>query len=239
MTPQMNSFAAYASQTAAAPVANVVVRQPASGNDRAGRAISATAEHQAERARANQALNQQLLGWLGEIAAGDQAAFTQLYDQTNRPVFALAQRILSDRESAEEVTLDVFMQVWRQAASYDTGRGTPLAWLMMMTRSRAIDRLRSATVYRTRESEDLERVSLTAAVDEESPEAASIFTQRRRLVRAALAHLTPAQRTLIEAAFFEGLSHTELAERFQLPLGTVKTRIRTGLLVLRQHLPEQ
>lgn len=185
--------------------------------------------------QANQALNQTLLKLLGNIAAGDQAAFSQLYDQTNRAVFGLALRILSDRETAEEVTLDVFMQVWRQAANYDLSRGTPLAWLMMMTRSRAIDRLRSAT-HRTHETDDLETVSLTSAVDADTPEEASIFAERRKQVRAALRKLTNEQRLLIETAFFEGLSHSEIAERFQLPLGTVKTRIRAGIAVLRKHL---
>lgn len=191
-----------------------------------------------ERTQANQALNQTLLQLLADIAEGEQAAFSRLYDQTNRAVFGLALRILSDRETAEEVTLDVFLQVWRQAASYDLSRGTPLAWLMMMTRSRAIDRLRSAT-HRTHETDDLETVSLTTAADEATPEEASIFAERRKQVRAALTKLTNDQRVLLETAYFEGLSHAEIAQRFQLPLGTVKTRIRAGMLLLRKHLSAQ
>lgn len=191
-----------------------------------------------ERGHANQSLNQALLKLLGDIAAGEQAAFSQLYDQTNRAVFGLALRILGDRETAEEVMLDVFLQVWRQAANYDLSRGTPLAWLMMMTRSRAIDRLRAAS-HRVHETDDLETVSLTTAAEEDDPEAASIFAERRKLVRAALGNLNKEQRLLIETAFFEGLSHAEIAERFRLPLGTVKTRIRAGMLVLRKHLSNQ
>lgn len=192
----------------------------------------------AERGQANQALNQTLLKLLAGIAAGEQAGFSELYDQTNRAVFGLALRILGERETAEEVMLDVFMQVWRQAGSYDFSRGTPLAWMMMLTRSRAIDRVRAAT-HRTHETDNLETVSLTAATDEVDPEAASLFAERRKMVRTALTKLTHEQRLLIETAFFEGLSHSEIAERYQLPLGTVKTRIRAGMLVLRKHLSEQ
>lgn len=192
----------------------------------------------AERGQANQALNQTLLKLLAGIAAGEQAGFSELYDQTNRAVFGLALRILGERETAEEVMLDVFMQVWRQAGSYDFSRGTPLAWMMMLTRSRAIDRVRAAT-HRTHETDNLETISLTAASDEVDPEAASLFAERRKMVRTALTKLTHEQRLLIETAFFEGLSHSEIAERYQLPLGTVKTRIRAGMLVLRKHLSEQ
>jgi RNA polymerase sigma-70 factor (ECF subfamily) len=110
-----------------------------------------------------------------------------------------------------------------------------LAWLMTMARTRALDRMR-ASGYQARENEDLEIVSLTHASDDDSPEETSLLNERQRLVRAALAQLSPEQRSLIETAYFDGLSHSELAERFDLPLGTVKTRIRSGMLVLRKEL---
>ena len=158
----------------------------------------------------------------------------ELYDQTNRLVFSLAVRILNDKAAAEEVTLDVFLQVWRQAASFSESRGTPLAWLMTITRTRAIDRLRSsARNWRASDGlDDIGNVSARAA----SPEEASLIQERRSVVRAALSELAAEQRVLIETAYFEGMSHTEIAAKFNLPLGTVKTRIRAGMSTLRGML---
>jgi RNA polymerase sigma-70 factor (ECF subfamily) len=181
------------------------------------------------------ALQKRFAAWMQAIAAGDQTAFTQFYDATNQQVYGLLLRMLKNRATAEEVLLDVFMQAWRQAASYETTRGSVLAWLMTIARTRALDRMR-ASGYQARENEDLEIVSLTHASDDDSPEETSLLNERQRLVRAALAQLSPEQRSLIETAYFDGLSHSELAERFDLPLGTVKTRIRSGMLVLRKAL---
>jgi RNA polymerase sigma-70 factor, ECF subfamily len=181
------------------------------------------------------ALQKQLEQWMRASAAGDQAGFTKFYDATQRQVYGLLMRMLKNPASAEEVMLDVYLQVWRQAASYDTSRGSVLAWLMTITRSRALDRLR-ASANQMRESDDLETVSLTVAAETDTPEESSLLNERSKLVRQALAQLTPEQRLLIETAYFEGLSHGELAERFALPLGTVKTRIRSGMTVLRKEL---
>ena len=180
-------------------------------------------------------VNQQLRGWMQDIAAGDQAVFTQLYDQTNRQIYGFLVRMLKNPAVAEDVLLNVYVQVWRQAAHYDQARGAVLSWLMTIARSRALDHLRAAR-YQQYESQDLEIVSLTVATENVTPEEGSLLGERQQLLRAALTHLTPEQRTLIETAYFEGLSHSELAERFDLPLGTVKTRIRSGMSVLRKEL---
>lgn len=177
--------------------------------------------------------DQQLNELLSAIANGDQNAFTRFYDQTNRLVFGLAVRILGNRETAEETTSDIYMQVWRQAANFELMRGTALSWLMTIARTRSIDRLRSAS-YLRQETETLDTV-VQYADHSDSPEKMSIYAERRQQVRDALNQLSPEQRVLIEAAYFEGLSQTELAERFALPLGTVKTRVRAGMVILKKH----
>ncbi len=180
---------------------------------------------------------QKLVELMEGIAQGNQDAFASFYDQTQRLVFGLALRILNNRGIAEEVTTDVYMQVWRQAVNFETMRGTPLSWLMTIARTRSIDRLRAST-YLRQENETLEVVAQTVSTAE-NPEKVSLYTERQKLVRAALHQLTPEQRRLIEAAYFEGLSQAELAEKFVLPLGTVKTRVRAGMLVLKKHLSAQ
>jgi len=171
---------------------------------------------------------------ISAIASGDQAAMGTLYDATSRVVFGLALRILNDRATAEEVMLDVYTQVWRQAGSYDLQRGSAMAWLMTITRSRAIDRLRSGWQDRQRR-EPLETVGDVRAGDS-SPEEATEISERRVLVRQALGSISPEQRELIELAYYGGLSHSEIALQTSLPLGTVKTRIRLGMLKLREML---
>ncbi len=164
------------------------------------------------------------------VARGEQSALAVLYDSTSRMVLGLALRILGDRYSAEEVLLDVYTQVWRQASSFDVNRGLPLAWLMTITRTRAIDRLRSGKHYQQR------REPLDLVMDERSaqpnPEEASATSERQALVRSALESLSPEQREVIELAYYLGLSHSEIAARLGLPLGTVKTRARLGMMKL-------
>lgn len=178
--------------------------------------------------------DQEWIVLLGEIAAGNQAALGTFYDATNRVVFGLIQRILNDPATAEEVLLDVYKQVWRQAASYDRARGTPLAWLMTIARSRAIDRLRAGWQEQQRK-EPLD--SANDARDETAgPEESTALAERRKLVREAMRALAPEQRKLIEMAYYGGLSHSEIALQTALPLGTVKTRIRLGMLRLKDLL---
>ncbi|NGZ03164.1 MAG: hypothetical protein CV090_08950 [Nitrospira sp. WS238] len=167
-------------------------------------------------------------------AEGDQTALATLYDRTSPQVFGLILKILNNREAAEEVTLDVYAQVWRQAHTYDRTRGAPGAWLMMLARTRAIDRFRSGAAERGR-MESLDAATLFASADD-SPEQDVEGQERRRYVQAALAGLTAEQRQTIALAYFYGLSQSEIADKLQLPLGTVKTRMRLGMIKLREAL---
>jgi len=169
-----------------------------------------------------------------QIASGDQDALGSLYDSTNRAVFGLIVRVLNDPSAAEEVVLEVYTQVWRQAANYDPRRGTPSAWLLTIARSRAIDRFR-ATDQTRRRQEPLSTVE-TARSDDADPEESASEAERRELVRGALESLPPEQREVIELAYFSGLSHSEIAARCSLPLGTVKTRTRLAMVRLRAAL---
>lgn len=169
-----------------------------------------------------------------QIAAGDQMALGQLYDETSHLVYGLALRILGDPAEAEEVTLDVYEQVWRQAGDFNLQRGTPLVWLTMLTRSRAIDRLRVAKRQRYREESLDEAHNFMSTVA--SPEEDALTIERRQIVQMALSDLSPDQREAIELAYFQGMSHSEIAQHLGQPLGTVKTRIRSGMMKLRAWL---
>ncbi|HEY3044122.1 MAG TPA: sigma-70 family RNA polymerase sigma factor [Vicinamibacterales bacterium] len=167
------------------------------------------------------------------IAVGDQLALHALYERTHRVVFTLIMRITSNRETAEELTLDVFHDVWRRASRYDASNGTVLGWIMNQARSRAIDRLRFE--QRKKRAEPRTSDPLPAVETGECHDVLELKEQARAL-RNALTVLTPDERQAIEAAFFSELTHAEVAVRLNQPLGTVKTRIRSGLQKLRQAL---
>ena len=170
---------------------------------------------------------------LQSVADGDQQALSTLYDATNRLVYGLVLRILQDTGAAEEVLLDVYTQVWRQAASYSARRGSPSSWLLTIARSRAIDRLRTGRIERQRrEPLDL----LTERADGANVEEEMAAREMQRTVRAALDALSPEQREVIDLAYYGGLSHSEIAARTGQPLGTVKTRTRLGMMKLREML---
>lgn len=178
--------------------------------------------------------DQELISLVQQIAKNDQLALATLYDATNRLAYGLILRVLGDASMAEEVLLDVYTQIWRQAANYDTGRGSPIAWLMTIARTRAIDRLRSGWQDRQRkEPLDLLNDRETGAA---SPEEMTVASERQKFVRAALSALTPEQREVIELAYYGGLSHSEIALKLNQPLGTVKTRTRLGMMKLREAL---
>ncbi|MFN0108857.1 MAG: sigma-70 family RNA polymerase sigma factor [Blastocatellia bacterium] len=178
--------------------------------------------------------DQELISLVQRIVQNDQSALATLYDTTNRLAYSLILRVLNDASAAEEVLLDVYTQVWRQAANYDTGRGSPLAWLMTIARTRAIDRLRSGWQDRQRkEPLDLLNDRETTAA---SPEEATVSSETQRFVRTALKSLSPEQREVIELAYYSGLSHSEIATKLNQPLGTVKTRTRLGMMKLREAL---
>ena len=168
------------------------------------------------------------------VADGDQSALTELYDSTSRLVFGLVLRVVGDRATAEEVVLDVYTQVWRQAATYDTKRGAPLAWIMTIARTRGIDRLRSGK-HDFQRKEPLDSIGEARATTA-SPEENTVMSERRLMVRSALDLLSAEQREVIELAYYSGLSHSEIALKLNQPLGTVKTRTRLGMMKLRDTL---
>jgi RNA polymerase sigma-70 factor (ECF subfamily) len=167
------------------------------------------------------------------LARGEAEALAALYDRHARAVYSLALRILGEPREAEEVVQDVFTQAWTQAGRYDRGRGAVAAWLLMMARSRAIDRLRTRR-SQPATAQDPELTFGMLADAGEGPERTTLSAERAARLRAALDGLPLVQRVPIELAFYEGLTHTEVAERLEVPLGTIKTRIRLGLLRLRE-----
>jgi RNA polymerase sigma-70 factor, ECF subfamily len=168
------------------------------------------------------------------MARGDQDALGELYDRHGRLVYSLALRIVRDQSDAEDVVQEVFSQAWRLASRYDAARGTVLGWLLTLSRSRAIDRVR-ARKSRPEPTADETLLETLPATLVPADELMSWAGQAQQ-IRTALEGLSILQRNAIELAFFEGLTHAEIAERLELPLGTVKTRIRQGLLTLRERL---
>jgi RNA polymerase sigma-70 factor (ECF subfamily) len=166
------------------------------------------------------------------IAAGDELALHALYEMAHRLVFTLIMRITANRETAEELTIDVFHDVWRRASRYDPANGTVLGWIMNQARSRAIDRLRFDTRKKRSHVDDLQPLGEVAA----APIDELTLREQKDSLQAALAALTPDERQAIEATFFGELTHAEAAARLNQPLGTIKTRIRSGLHKLRQRL---
>src|SRR5215470_12896145 len=167
------------------------------------------------------------------VGSGDQGALYSLYGQTHRIVFTLIVRTVMNRETAEEVTLDVFYEIWRRAASYDPANGSVVGWIMNQARSRAIDRLR---FDQRKKRVNTYPHSLRPTTDIVDPQQACLFEEQSRLLRNALEVLTPEERNAIETAFFSEMTHEETARKLNEPLGTVKTRIRSGLGKLREAL---
>ena len=164
----------------------------------------------------------------------------EFYDRHSSLLFGVIMRILRNRSDAEEVLQEVFVRVWTRADTYDERLGCPAAWLTRMARNRAIDRLRARRTrgdVDTPEVSDEPRESRVVSTDV-TPETAAQDRQRSERIQTALDRLPEDQRMLIAAAFFEGYTHAELAARFGLPLGTVKTRIRNGMLAMRDELED-
>jgi len=175
---------------------------------------------------------------LAAVARQDHAALARIYDQMHRVVLALVLRIVPERDLAEEVLLDVFLQVWRSAASFDSSRGEVASWMMTIARSRALDSRRvRASRARLEEcwSDELAEATPDCSCGCD-PLASRVDDERQSRVRAAVEALPEAQRRMVSLAFLAGLSHTEIAERTGEPLGTVKTRIRLGMARLRDAL---
>lgn len=174
---------------------------------------------------------------IARIADGEESAFVALYERFAGSLYAMAQRMLNDAKEAEDVLQEGFTYIWRKAPTYDPKRSSPFAWAVMIMRNKAVDRLRVRQRMEklrgkvTTEGESLHQEDLTSA---DEPE----IRDRARLVRAALRELPEEQRQSLELAFFGGLTHEQIAERLGTPLGTIKARIRRGLLRLRGNLEE-
>jgi RNA polymerase sigma-70 factor (ECF subfamily) len=173
------------------------------------------------------------------VAARDDSALAGLYDRYGPVVYALCVKMLGDPMSAEEVVFDVFWEIWDRAERFDPGRGTPVAYLLGVARSRATDRFRALRA-RKRQPGAVPGVDATqaaeAAIYQSSPMDDALLAEQRIRVRGALGQLQPLDREALELAFYEALTHSEIAARLNSPLGTVKSRIRQALLRLRKLL---
>ena len=176
---------------------------------------------------------QEWVGLVRSIATGDQLALHSIYEQTHRIVFTLIARITNNRETAEELTVDVFHDVWRRASTYDPANGSVIGWIMNQARSRAIDRLRFEQRKKRVNNYADAPITTTAPND---PQQACQLEQQSQLLRNALEVLKPEERQVIETAFFSEMTYEQVAAKLNQPLGTVKTRIRSGLGKLRQAL---
>ena len=184
--------------------------------------------------RATASIDQALLA---NVVKGDQQAFSQLYDHSSALLYTVAFRILGNREEADELLQDVYLEVWRKVARYDVGRGTPIAWLITLTRSRAIDRLRARNARGYKGTSPLDSTVSSRVADlGPSPFETQADQELRMAVGTAITSLPSAQQQAIELAYYEGLSHQEIAARLNQPLGTVKTRIKLGMSKLREAL---
>ena len=168
---------------------------------------------------------------LERIVAREAEAIGELYDRHSSLFYGLILRILRNAGEAEEVLQDVFLQVWKRADTFNADLGTPVAWLVRIARNRAIDRLRANNL-------NARTLEVPPPPPTESPEARAALSEEQRALRRALEALSLEERQLLEHAYFLGLTQSELADRFGLPLGTVKTRIRTALTTLRRELQQ-
>jgi RNA polymerase sigma-70 factor (ECF subfamily) len=175
---------------------------------------------------------------VARVASGDAAALGSLYDAHARSVYSLALRILGNESDAEDLVQEVFAEAWRRSRSYDASRGPVIAWLVTMTRSRAIDRVRARRARPDLRDADDARDVRDFPSTQAGPADQVLADEDARRVRTALAALPLLQRLAIELAYYEGLTQSEIADRLEEPLGTVKTRIRLGLIKLREALAE-
>jgi RNA polymerase sigma-70 factor, ECF subfamily len=178
---------------------------------------------------------EELTAVMARVAAGDHAAFATFYDATSRTVFGIVLRVLRDRAQAEEVAQEVFLEAWRTATRYDSKQGTPAAWVNTIAHRRAIDRVRSVerSTQRDHRHAESERGATASDVSD-----LVVARDEGGRVRRALAALPEAQRTALALAYFDGRTQREVSELLNVPLGTVKTRMRDALKKLRIHLEE-
>jgi RNA polymerase sigma-70 factor, ECF subfamily len=181
---------------------------------------------------------QQAVEMIERIAVGDEAALAAFYDRFAPTLFGLAVRMMKDQKEAEDVLQEGFIYIWRKAAVYNPQLNSPFSWAVMIVRNKAIDRIRS----RQRVARTIERVTAEFShfgiVDERSANE-PVFSEQRAIVRAALTQIPQEQRQAIELAFFSGLTHEEIAAQLATPLGTIKARIRRGLIRMRELIVEE
>jgi RNA polymerase sigma-70 factor (ECF subfamily) len=170
---------------------------------------------------------------LGQVAAGDQVAFAELYDQCSGRVFGLVRRLLKDSAQSEEVTQEIFLEVWQTATRYDQGKGSAATWILTMAHRRAVDRIRSSQSTRDRD----QRIGLRDLEPDYDlvSESVEIRVENERVAQ-ALRRLTELQRQAVTLAYYGGYSHSEVAQMLKVPIGTVKTRLRDGMIRLRDEL---
>lgn len=164
---------------------------------------------------------------------GDEGAFAQLYDATSARAYGMAVRVIRDPSQAEEVAQEAFLEIWRTASRYDAGKGSPVSWILTIVHRKAVDRVRSAEATARR---DTSYHQTNQTVEHDSTAEAAQASMEARRVRQALDSLTEVQRQALELAYFKGYTHTEVASFLDLPVGTAKTRIRDGLIRLRDTM---
>jgi RNA polymerase sigma-70 factor (ECF subfamily) len=171
------------------------------------------------------------------VGKGDSQAFAQLYEQSSSLLFTLALRILNNRDEAAELLQDVYIEVWRKAANFDQNRGSPMAWLITLTRSRAIDRVRASSSRGRTLTDSLEQSrAVELQSDLPDPLQNHAIEELRTLIAAAFTDLPAAQQEALELSFYDGLTHSEIAAKLDKPIGTIKTRIKLGMTKLRYTL---
>jgi RNA polymerase sigma-70 factor (ECF subfamily) len=174
-----------------------------------------------------------LAGLLRRSGRGDEAAFAELYDATAARAYGLAVRVVRDPAQAEEVAQEAFLEIWRTASRFDPERGSAVSWILTLVHRKAVDRVRSAEASTRRDTAYHQN---NAAVEHDSTAEAAQASMEARRVRQALGSLTEVQREALELAYFKGYTHTEVATMLDLPVGTAKTRIRDGLIRLRDTM---
>lgn len=177
---------------------------------------------------------------LGRVAGGDRAAFAELYDRYSTLVFTMVSRMTKSRIDAEDLLQDTFLQIWNKAETFVSTRGSVYTWIVTISRNKAIDRLRSAD--QSRRGGRLDDSALQLVSDDgyrANPLVAAISSEYENLMKEGLASISPEQRKVLEMSYFEGLTQSEISDRLELPLGTVKTRMRQGMIKIRNLLKER